>query len=131
MRFRVDGVLEPYRQLPTPALTGIISRFKVLCGMDIAEKRSPQDGRFTHRLGPTSQKVDIRVATLPTKHGERMTLRLLALQTESLTIERLGMSPRDLVHLRAGDRQAARHDPADRPDGQRQDHHAVRRPAAS
>jgi general secretion pathway protein E len=99
VRFRVDGVLEPYRQLPTPALIGVISRFKVLGGMDIAEKRSPQDGRFTHRLGPTSQKVDIRVATLPTKHGERMTLRLLALQTESLTIERLGMSPRDLVHF--------------------------------
>ncbi|HEX4150478.1 MAG TPA: GspE/PulE family protein [Pirellulales bacterium] len=99
VRFRVDGVLEPYRQLPTPAHTGIISRFKVLSGMDIAEKRSPQDGRFSHRLGPTSQKVDIRVATLPTKHGERMTLRLLALQTEALTIERLGMSERDLVHF--------------------------------
>ena len=99
VRFRVDGVLEPYRQLPTPALIGVISRYKVLSGMDIAEKRAPQDGRFTHRLGPTSQKVDIRVATLPTKYGERMTLRLLALQTESLTIERLGMSPRDLVYF--------------------------------
>jgi type IV pilus assembly protein PilB len=65
--------------------------------MDIAEKRAPQDGRFTHRLGAAGQKVDIRVATLPTKYGERMTLRLLALQTDSLTVERLGMSPRDLV----------------------------------
>ncbi|HEX3657830.1 MAG TPA: GspE/PulE family protein [Pirellulales bacterium] len=97
VRFRVDGVLEPYRQLPTPALTGVISRFKVVSGMDIAEKRAPQDGRFSHRLGTSSQKVDIRVATLPTKYGERMTLRLLALQTESLTVERLGMCERDLV----------------------------------
>lgn len=96
VRFRVDGELELYRALPTAAHNAVISRFKVLGGMDIAEKRSPQDGRFTHRLGPAAQKVDIRVATLPTKHGERMTLRLLALQTESLTVERLGMSNRDL-----------------------------------
>jgi type IV pilus assembly protein PilB len=65
--------------------------------MDIAEKRAPQDGRFSHKFGPTNQSLDIRVATLPTKFGERMTLRLLALQTESLTLERLGMSPRDLA----------------------------------
>ena len=64
--------------------------------MDIAEKRAPQDGRFTYRLGSTGQAVDIRLATLPTKYGERMTVRLLALQTESLTLERLGMSPADL-----------------------------------
>jgi general secretion pathway protein E len=97
VRLRVDGVLENYRTLPLALLPGLISRFKVLGGMDIAEKRSPQDGGFTHRFGTTGQAVDIRMATLPTKHGERMTLRLLALQTETLTIERLGMSPRDLT----------------------------------
>jgi general secretion pathway protein E len=97
VRFRVDGALEVYRQLPMKVNAGLLSRFKVLCGMDIAEKRAPQDGAFKHRFGRAGQTIDIRVATLPTKHGERMTLRLLALQTEALTLERLGMCPRDLV----------------------------------
>jgi type IV pilus assembly protein PilB len=96
VRFRVDGVLEKFRELPINVHNGLISRFKVLAGMDIAEKRAPQDGRFSHRSGPTSQAMDIRVATLPTKYGERMTLRLLAMQTESLTLEKLGMLARDL-----------------------------------
>lgn len=96
VRFRVDGMLERYRQLPVAVNNGLISRFKVLSGMDIAEKRAPQDGRFSHKFGPTSQSIDVRVATLPTKYGERMTLRLLALQTESLTLEKLGMLPADL-----------------------------------
>ena len=97
VRFRVDGVLDTYRRLPANVQNGIVSRFKVLSGMDIAEKRAPQDGGFKHRFGRGQQGVDIRVATLPTKHGERMTLRLLALQTESLTLEKLGMAPRDLT----------------------------------
>jgi general secretion pathway protein E len=96
IRLRVDGVLEKYRTLPSGSLNGVISRFKVLGGMDIAEKRAPQDGRFTHRFGPSGQAVDVRLASLPTKHGERMTVRLLAIQTESLTLEKLGMNPQDL-----------------------------------
>jgi type II secretory ATPase GspE/PulE/Tfp pilus assembly ATPase PilB-like protein len=96
IRFRVDGVLERYGKLPVNVTNGLLSRLKVLCGMDIAEKRAPQDGAFKHRFGRTGQMVDIRVATLPTKYGERMTLRLLALQTEALTLERLGMCARDL-----------------------------------
>lgn len=95
VRLRVDGELEKYRTLPSTVLNGLISRFKVLSGMDIAEKRAPQDGGFTHRFGAAAMKIDIRVATLPTKHGERMTLRLLATQTETLTIERLGMMAHD------------------------------------
>ena len=50
-----------------PRINGVISRFKVLGGMDIAEKRAPQDGHFTHRFGPTGQAIDVRLATLPTK----------------------------------------------------------------
>jgi len=96
VRLRVDGELERYRTFPSVMLNGVISRFKVQGGMDIAEKRAPQDGRFTHRFGPTGQTIDIRLASLPTKYGERMTVRLLALQTESLTLERLGMSREDL-----------------------------------
>jgi type IV pilus assembly protein PilB len=95
VRLRVDGVLEHYRTLPASLHAGLISRYKVLSGMDIAEKRIPQDGGFSHRFGPAGQVIDIRVATLPAKYGERMTLRLLAMQTESLTVERLGMSAKD------------------------------------
>jgi general secretion pathway protein E len=96
IRFRVDGVLDTYRRLPMSMHNGLISRLKVLGSMDIAEKRAPQDGGFKHRFGRGGQTVDIRQATLPTRHGERMTIRLLALQTEALTLEKLGMSPRDL-----------------------------------
>lgn len=97
VRLRVDGVLENSRVLPLSAQAGVVSRFKVLGGMDISEKRAPQDGGFRHQIAGTNQKIDVRLATLPTKFGERLTLRLLALQTESLTLERLGMCERELV----------------------------------
>lgn len=94
VRFRVDGLLETYCQWPKAAHLGAISRFKVLAGMDIAEKRAPQDGRFSHPFG-AGRSVDVRVASLPTRHGERMTLRLLATQASLSTLEGLGLSERD------------------------------------
>lgn len=101
VRLRVDGELEPFRKIPNALATGILSRFKVLAGMDIAEKRAPQDGGFKHSYGKAGARVDVRVATIPTKHGERMTIRLLALQTESLTLERLGLRENDLAKMEA------------------------------
>lgn len=95
IRIRVDGELRDYRPISASMHSAMISRFKVLSGMDIAEKRAPQDGRFS-RDTVDGGHIDIRVASLPTRHGERMTLRFLAAQTESLTLERLGMLPRDL-----------------------------------
>ena len=95
IRLRVDGLLEDYRRIPSVVHHALISRLKVLAGMDIAERRAAQDGRMT--LGQeTSQVTDVRAATIPTKHGERMTLRLLATRTHQLTLDMLGMSPRDL-----------------------------------
>ncbi len=95
IRLRVDGLLEEYRRIPTEVHFALISRLKVLAGMDIAERRAPQDGRFT--LGrEETQLIDVRAATIPTKHGERMTLRLLASKTHELTLDRLGMSPENL-----------------------------------
>ncbi|HZE97517.1 MAG TPA: GspE/PulE family protein [Planctomycetota bacterium] len=94
VRLRVDGQLEDYKRLPTSIHTELISRIKILGGMDIAEKRAPQDGRFTQPFG-SELPVDIRVATLPTKHGERATLRLLGMQVESLVLDRIGLSERD------------------------------------
>lgn len=96
VRLRVDGQLEDYRRLPVAIHAELLSRIKVLGGMDIAEKRAAQDGRFTHPFG-SDTPVDIRVATLPTKYGERATLRLLGMQMETLVLERIGLSDRDLA----------------------------------
>ena len=93
VRFRVEGKLEVHSELPPGLHTELVSRFKVMAGMDIAEKRAPQDGRFSFPIPGQNLRVDIRAATLPTKHGERLTLRLLALQTENLTLDRLGLEP--------------------------------------
>jgi len=93
VRFRVDGQLEPHAELPLNLHSELVSRFKVMAGMDIAEKRAPQDGRFTYQVPEQNRQVDIRAATLPTKYGERLNLRLLALETEALTLDRLGLDP--------------------------------------
>lgn len=99
IRLRVDGQLDLYRVLPIAVQSPLVSRLKVMSGMDIAERRAPQDGRFT-LTSEHSSEIDIRTATIPTKHGERMTLRLLATQTQELTLERLGMSDADLEIFR-------------------------------
>jgi type II secretory ATPase GspE/PulE/Tfp pilus assembly ATPase PilB-like protein len=92
VQLRVDGVLETLRKLPKAIHAAIISRYKVLAKMDIAERRMAQDGRFFQCLGPQQRRIHIRAATLPTTHGERLTMRLLAVETEQLTLNRLGMS---------------------------------------
>lgn len=93
VRFRVDGilreVLEPKRELATL----LVSRIKVMARLDIAEKRVPQDGRISLRIG--GREVDIRVSTLPSANGERVVLRLLDKQAGRLTLQHLGMSARD------------------------------------
>lgn len=100
VRLRVDGELEEYRRLPKAVHNAIISRFKVLSGMDIAERRAPQDGRFA-ASSARDEDIDVRTATIPTRHGERMTLRFLATKTGELTLERLGMSHDELKQFEA------------------------------
>jgi type II secretory ATPase GspE/PulE/Tfp pilus assembly ATPase PilB-like protein len=92
VQIRVDGDLETIKKLPKNLHNPFVSRLKILSNMDIAERRLPQDGQFVHALEADGRKVSIRAACLPTTHGERMTLRLLALETENLTLNRLGMS---------------------------------------
>ena len=74
VQLRVDGQLELYRELPLAIQPLVLSRLKVLAGMDIAEKRAAQDGRISSRFAGARNSIDIRVATLPTRYGERMTL---------------------------------------------------------
>lgn len=90
IRFRTDGMLERYNQINTNIYVELVNRLKVMAGLDIAEKRAPQDGRFAHQFAGNSRRTDVRVATLPTKYGERVTMRLLAVQTENMTLDRLG-----------------------------------------
>ncbi|MDH3640427.1 MAG: ATPase, T2SS/T4P/T4SS family, partial [Gammaproteobacteria bacterium] len=89
VRFRVDGVLRDVVE-PQRALHGaLVSRLKVMSRLDIAEKRLPQDGRISLRVG--DHPVDVRVSTLPTQHGERVVLRLLDKQSARLDVAQLGM----------------------------------------
>ena len=98
VRFRVDGVMRevvrPKRQLA--AL--LVSRIKVMARLDIAEKRIPQDGRISLRIG--GREVDVRVSTMPSSNGERVVLRLLDKQAGRLNLENLGMDPATLDRLR-------------------------------
>jgi len=89
VRFRVDGNLREVVQ-PNRALhAALISRLKIMAELDIAEKRLPQDGRISLRLG--SRAVDVRVSTLPSAHGERAVLRLLDKSDTRLSLESVGM----------------------------------------
>lgn len=89
VRFRRDGVLKEVLE-PNRALAPlIISRIKVMANLDIAEKRLPQDGRFSVRVA--GRPVDVRVSTLPAASGERVVLRLLDKQAGRLDLEQLGM----------------------------------------
>lgn len=89
VRFRVDGVLnevlKPHRQLSSL----LVSRIKVMARLDIAEKRIPQDGRISLRIG--GRAVDVRVSTMPSRYGERVVLRLLDKSAGRLGLEQLGM----------------------------------------
>ena len=89
VRFRVDGTLREVVQ-PNKALhAALISRLKIMAELDIAEKRLPQDGRISLRIG--GRAVDVRVSTLPSSHGERAVLRLLDKGESKFTLEGLGM----------------------------------------
>ena len=91
VRMRIDGDLIEVMRLAPATLASVISRIKILSGMNIAEKRIPQDGRFNYTNDEF--KVDLRVSTIPTMYGEKCVMRLLNTGGESLlTFEQLGMS---------------------------------------
>ncbi len=99
VRFRVDGGLREVVQ-PNRALhAALISRLKIMAELDIAEKRLPQDGRISLRIG--TRAVDVRVSTLPSAHGERAVLRLLDKSGERLTLEAVGMQGEVLSRFEA------------------------------
>src|SRR5258706_2732675 len=97
VRFRVDGTLRDIVRPKRALHAALVSRIKIMAALDIAEKRLPQDGRITLRVGGRS--VDVRVSTLPAGHGERVVLRLLDKQAARLDLDALGMSAETLHRL--------------------------------
>jgi general secretion pathway protein E len=97
VRYRIDGLMYDMLTLDGPVLSVVVSRIKVMAGMDIAERRLPQDGRCSVKIGP--REVDLRVSTVPTAYGERTVLRLLDKSTGVYSLEDLGMAAPDLKRL--------------------------------
>lgn len=98
-RFRVDGVLQEIIRLKPMLAPLLISRIKVMARLDISEKRLPQDGRFSLRVG--GHHVDVRVSTIPSGSGERTVLRLLDRNVDLLRLDSLGMSEDTVARLRS------------------------------
>lgn len=98
VRYRMDGVLHQVLEIQRNIAPLIISRVKVMAKLDIAEKRIPQDGRISVRIG--GHNIDIRVSTLPSNHGERVVLRILDKEAAQLDLNLLGIDEDTLTRLR-------------------------------
>ncbi len=99
IRFRIDGILRQIRVLHKSYWAAMAVRVKVMSGMNIAETRAPQDGRFSLRIG--GRTVDFRVAAQPTLHGENLVLRILDRQAGILAVDELGLDPSQQAMLLA------------------------------
>jgi type IV pilus assembly protein PilB len=98
VRFRIDGLLHEIQKLPKWTQGAIVSRIKVLSNLDIAEKRAPQDGRLMVEI--RGSRVDMRVSTLPTTHGEKVVIRVIDQARATLDLADLGLLADDLGHVR-------------------------------
>src|SRR5215510_12111469 len=106
VRQRVDGVLQEQKIDGRRVSSALVTRLKLMSGLDIAEKRLPQDGRFSLKVKDKS--IDVRISTMPTQYGESVVMRLLDQSASLMTLDKLGMSPkmldrfRDLITRSAG-----------------------------
>ena len=98
VRVRVDGILSSLETIPAAHYNAFVSRIKLLAGMDIADKRQPQDGRLT--IPFEKRDIDARVASMPTVDGEKLVIRLLDHHTQTCDITALGMPPAMLAQYR-------------------------------
>jgi type II secretory ATPase GspE/PulE/Tfp pilus assembly ATPase PilB-like protein len=100
IRFRRDGVLKPYMELPHTYRAALLARIKIMCDLDISEKRKPQDGKIAFGKFHTGSKLELRVATIPTNNGlEDAVMRLLA-SAKPMPIDNIGLAPRNLRLLK-------------------------------
>ena len=106
VRYRVDGVLREVLSPKRSMAALVVSRIKVMAQLDIAEKRLPQDGRATVKVG--DRLIDLRIASLPSSHGERVVIRLLDKSARLYTLSELGMDQvthrrfQEMIHLEHG-----------------------------
>jgi len=94
VRYRIDGVLQEAATVPVSAIPAVVSRIKILSDLDIAERRIPQDGRISIEV--EGKPIDLRVATLPAQHGEKVVMRILDQSKVMIQLEQLGMLPQAL-----------------------------------
>ena len=106
IRFRIDGSLHLQTEADSKIAPALVLRLKLMSGLDISEKRLPQDGRFNVRV--RDQAVDVRISTMPTQYGESVVMRLLNQSGSFLTLDKLGMDPdmlkrfREIIHRSNG-----------------------------
>jgi MSHA biogenesis protein MshE len=106
IRFRIDGVLHVQTEAEMRIASAMVLRLKLMSGLDISEKRLPQDGRFVVRV--RNAQVDVRISTMPTQYGESVVMRLLNQSSGILGLQRLGMPPQilervlEVVHRSSG-----------------------------
>ena len=98
IRFRIDGVMHVQTEADMKIASALVLRLKLMSGLDISEKRLPQDGRFNVKV--KSAAIDVRISTMPTQHGESVVMRLLNQGTGMLRLEHLGMPAGILERLR-------------------------------
>ena len=98
IRYRIDGVMREIMQTERKIHSGMVTRIKVLSSMDISVRRAPQDGKFQVQFG--NDRIDIRVSTLPTKYGEKITMRILNAVGAPDSIEQLDFSEQSLEKLK-------------------------------
>jgi type IV pilus assembly protein PilB len=98
VRFRVDGILNTSLILPLKVHAAVVARIKIMSNMRLDEKRKPQDGRFSAKVG--DRKVDFRVSTFPTYYGEKVVMRLLDQSKGVKTLDDMGFAPENLAKIR-------------------------------
>ncbi|MBR2201848.1 MAG: Flp pilus assembly complex ATPase component TadA, partial [Bacteroidales bacterium] len=106
VRMRIDGIMREILTVPKNITASVIARVKTMSGMDVAEKRVPQDGRFAASV--LNKSIDMRVSTLPIAWGEKIVCRLLDKSNTNIDKEMLGLRPDDmekyekLIHYKNG-----------------------------
>jgi type II secretory ATPase GspE/PulE/Tfp pilus assembly ATPase PilB-like protein len=101
IRFRKDGALRPYMELPHTYRAAMVARIKIMCDLDISERRKPQDGKINFGKFVPGARLELRVATIPTANGlEDAVLRLLT-SAKPIPLDSLGLSPANLAHIKA------------------------------
>ena len=98
VRFRVDGILNTSLLLPVAVHSAVVARIKILSNMKLDEKRKPQDGRFSAKID--ERKIDFRVSTFPTYHGEKIVMRILDQERGVQTLDKIGLFETNLAYIR-------------------------------